>query len=325
MTDDSSLRKPVQCESTELSDVVATARLSTATTTGFNQIAGNPLLLTVLSAIAFFVVGAWAWSPKFVLLLFPILLLHELGHFAVMKLFGYQEVRLFFVPLLGAAVAGRSKSGSISQKIIVPLAGPLPGIIVAAVLWFSGVTATHPTANAMAIMLLAVNGFNLLPILPLDGGWLVQTLLAKRPWLEFAFRCITILFLLAIAIATKTWIIAVIAILSASRLYSALHLCRIQSQLLKAHPLRSPIADDMILQQVRLEFPGAILTDKTAEQWLLRIHQLINEAKLKRSVVMAICFLLLVLIAGSGTIMWNLLEQNRTENRLQPDLWQHEY
>ncbi|MEP3478326.1 MAG: site-2 protease family protein [Fuerstiella sp.] len=323
MTDDSSLRKPVQCESTELAHAAATAQNSTAKEP--NLVAGNPLLLTVLSAIAFFVVGAWAWSPKFALLLFPILLLHELGHFAAMKRFGYQEVRLFFVPLLGAAVAGRSKSGSISQKIIVSLAGPIPGIMVAAMLWFSGVTATHPTANAVAIMLLAVNGFNLLPILPLDGGWLVQTLLAKRPWLEFAFRCITILLLLVIAITTKAWIIAVIAIPSASRLYSALHLCRIQSQLLKANPTRSPITDDKILQQVRLEFPGAILTDKTAEQWLQRIHQLINEAKLKRSVVMAICFLLLVLIAGSGAIMWNLLEQDRTENRLQPDPWQHEY
>ena len=36
-----------------------------------------------------------------------VILFHELGHFAGMKLFGYRDVKMFFIPFLGAAVSGR--------------------------------------------------------------------------------------------------------------------------------------------------------------------------------------------------------------------------
>lgn len=341
MTDDSSLRTTVQCESSDSGDVVGQPVHAPRTLTD-NALTGNPLLLTVLSAIAFFVAGTWAWSLKFVLLLFPILLLHELGHFAAMKLFGYRDVRLFFVPLLGAAVAGHSESGSITQRVTVCLAGPIPGLAIAVAFWSSGLTTTNETVSAFAIMLLAINGFNLLPILPLDGGWLIQSLLlARRPWLEFTFRCLTILILLTTAIATQIWLVALIAIPFTTGLKSALHFCRIQSRLFsqtgKRHPEKledsntgdgNPVyhpSDELILQAVREEFPGAILTEKTAKQWLQRIHTLIRAPQPKLPVAFAICAATLILIAGSGAIMLQLVKKDHAEPVLRLDPWQHEY
>lgn len=324
MTDDSSLRNTVQCESTGSSNLLhQSARPISALT-------GNPLLLTVLSAIAFVVAGAWAWSPKFVLLLFPILLLHELGHFAAMKLFGYQDVRLFFVPFLGAAVAGRSESGSIAQRITVCLAGPLPGIAIAIVLWISGLTTNNETVSAAVVMLLVINGFNLLPILPLDGGWLIQTLLlARRPWLELTFRCVTIAILLAIATATKTWLLALIAIPFATGLKSAFHFCRIQSRLASATTkmafAENTPSNEMILQEVRNEFPGAILTEVTAQQWLRRIHSSTDAPKPNIGLAWATCTIVLITLIGSGFIVFELANKEQVQPTLQLEPWEHEY
>lgn len=324
MTDDSALQKTVQCEST------GSGNVDNQPVSHIDALTGNPLLLTVLSAIAFFVTGAWAWSPKFVVLLFPILLIHELGHFAAMKLFGYQDIRFFFVPLLGAAVAGRSESGSAAQKITVCLAGPMPGIAIAITLWFSGLTESNETASAIVVMLLAINGFNLLPILPLDGGWLIQTLLfARRPWLEFIFRCLTILILLTLAAVTRTWLLALITIPFATGLKSAFHLCRIQSRLFSRTPNQyipeASLSDRAILQEVRNEFPGAILAEATGGQWLQRIQSTINAPQPRLSMAVIVCAIVLMIVIGAGVVMLEVMNKDRAEPTLKLDPWEHEY
>jgi hypothetical protein len=38
-----------------------------------------------------------------------VVLIHELGHFLAMKYFGYKDLGMFFIPLLGAYVSGTKK------------------------------------------------------------------------------------------------------------------------------------------------------------------------------------------------------------------------
>ena len=42
--------------------------------------------------------------------LLVVLLIHELGHFFAMRLFNYTNVKLFFIPLLGAYVSGKKNN-----------------------------------------------------------------------------------------------------------------------------------------------------------------------------------------------------------------------
>ncbi|MEM9828725.1 MAG: site-2 protease family protein, partial [Planctomycetota bacterium] len=85
-----------------------------------------------LSLLFFIWLGALNWDLQFVLLLVPILLVHELGHFIAMRCLGYRDVRMFFIPLLGAAVTGRQYGISGWKKGLVSLAGPLPSIVMGA-------------------------------------------------------------------------------------------------------------------------------------------------------------------------------------------------
>ena len=132
---------------------------------------GATLLILLVSGVLFYLIGSAAWNWKTVALLIPILLFHELGHYLAMLAFGYRNLRMFFIPLFGAAVTGRNYNVAAWKKAVVSLMGPVPGIGVGIAL---GITAYVMGQNLLleaAALMVFINGINLLPILPLDGGW----------------------------------------------------------------------------------------------------------------------------------------------------------
>ncbi|MBC8356166.1 MAG: hypothetical protein H8E66_29670 [Planctomycetes bacterium] len=134
-----------------------------------------------VSIALFLGAGAARWDWKFALLLIPILLFHEMGHFVAMRLFKYRNMKMFFIPLLGAAVTGQNYNVAGWKKAIVSLAGPVPGIFVGSVLGVVAlVLGDQELLLEAAALTVFLNAFNLLPFLPLDGGWIVHVLLFSR-------------------------------------------------------------------------------------------------------------------------------------------------
>ena len=146
---------------------------------------GSAIVVFGITMLLFVVVGSWQWDWRFAAMLVPILLFHELGHYVAMRLFGYQNLRIFFVPFFGAAVTGLRLNAPGWQQAIVALAGPIPGILVG---WGMMVAALHSDyywLERFGRLCVIINGFNLLPILPLDGGRILSSLLfARSRWLE---------------------------------------------------------------------------------------------------------------------------------------------
>jgi len=84
-------------------------------------------------------------DPIFLMTLVGILFLHEAGHWLAMRYYGYQDTAIFFIPFLGAMVAGSKRNLSESQSAVIILAGPLPGFILGWVLfqWGSNFVIEH--------------------------------------------------------------------------------------------------------------------------------------------------------------------------------------
>ena len=143
-------------------------------------------------------------SPIQIASLVAVLFLHELGHLTTMRAFGYRDTRIFFIPGLGAATGGDASHAPGWQRAIVGLAGPLPGL-VAGVFWLRGTQHATPDMQYPGTLLVWINAFNLLPLEPLDGGKLLNTLVFSwHPWLETIFVGVTSIALGAIGLQMGT-------------------------------------------------------------------------------------------------------------------------
>jgi Zn-dependent protease len=150
------------------------------------------LTLLGVSLAIFALTGFFNNEPSRLALLIGVLLFHELGHYVGMRMFNYQDVRMFFIPLFGAAVAGRQRSVQGYKEAIVLLLGPLPGIFLGAVLGVVAMARNNELLHSAAMLLVVLNGFNLLPFMPLDGGrFLHLVLFSRQPYLEAVFRVVT--------------------------------------------------------------------------------------------------------------------------------------
>ncbi|MBX9851801.1 MAG: site-2 protease family protein [Cytophagaceae bacterium] len=105
-----------------------------------------------------------------------VLFVHEAGHYLAMKKFNYKEVKMFFVPFLGAYVSGDKEQLSKKEMLIVILAGPVPGIIIGTLLNIASSMYGIPELGSLGKLFVIINAFNLIPVTPLDGGRLIETL-----------------------------------------------------------------------------------------------------------------------------------------------------
>ncbi|MEN3370070.1 MAG: hypothetical protein V7609_2213 [Verrucomicrobiota bacterium] len=148
----------------------------------------GPIVLAISLAV-FVWTGALAWSWQICATIGIALLVHEVGHYVAMRYFKYRDLRMFFIPLLGAAVTGTHHNVAGWKKAIVSLMGPLPGIFIGAAMAICAVVLKMPALGNTALLVILLNLFNLLPILPLDGGWFWNAVLfCRHRWLEAGFK-----------------------------------------------------------------------------------------------------------------------------------------
>ena len=103
-----------------------------------------------------------------------ILALHELGHFLMMRFYGVKAQGMFVMSYFGNSKKRLNFSDSQRQQTFINLMGPLPGIVLGSGIF---IYALYNEPNLyvieVAVLMLAVNVLNLVPIDPFDGGRIV--------------------------------------------------------------------------------------------------------------------------------------------------------
>jgi hypothetical protein len=131
------------------------------------------------------------------------LLIHEAGHVLAMKLCGYRDTSILFIPFLGAVATARQKEdATLAQKFWILLAGPLPGLILGIGLAIATRDGNYPGwLNEAGWLFISLNLLNLLPIYPLDGGQIADLLLFSAfPYLGVLFKSFGILCLVLLGL-----------------------------------------------------------------------------------------------------------------------------
>lgn len=173
-----------------------------------------PLItLIAATALASFVAMSLLWNPIVALLILGVIAFHESGHAVAMRLVGYRDVHVFFVPLLGAMTVGSSSTATVRGQIAMLLAGPVPGLWLAVGLLVVD-QAIGPVGllRAAALAFLLINALNLLPVTPFDGGRVMELLSRPESVWRLVIHAGSVVGLLALAVVLKDSVIVALAI-----------------------------------------------------------------------------------------------------------------
>ena len=168
----------------------------------------NNIALTIFSIVLFISTFLFLFTDEifFVFSVLIVLIIHEMGHFILMKRFNYKDVYMLFIPLMGAFVQGKKKQYRQKESLLVVLAGPLPGVIIGLVLLYLSMQYKAPWMIELGLLFLLLNWINLIPLDPLDGGQLFSQLIQKnQAFFSLLFSFISSLVLIAIGWYIGNW------------------------------------------------------------------------------------------------------------------------
>ncbi len=170
------------------------------------------LLVTAGSMAVSVAAYASIWGFGFAIGFVILLLVHELGHVIELRRMGIRASAPMFIPFLGAVISARSLGDNALDEAKVGLAGPILGSIGSAACIVIWQLTGHDYWRALAFTGLFLNLFNLLPVVPLDGG---RAMSAMSPWMWFTGLAAVV----ALAILFPNPIILIIAVVTAYETY----------------------------------------------------------------------------------------------------------
>lgn len=133
-------------------------------------------VIKVVFAGASLAAYSWFFSFQFAMALIGCLVFHEWGHILAMKHFGMKTKGIYLIPFVGGLALGDSKINTRWQDVVISIMGPSFGLLLSlASLLIYSITGEIFFAGLAAFNAL-LNLFNLLPILPLDGGHVLKSI-----------------------------------------------------------------------------------------------------------------------------------------------------
>jgi Zn-dependent protease len=132
----------------------------------------------LVSVAAYALIWGWKFAFGFVVLLF----VHEMGHVLQLRREGIKASAPLFIPFMGAFVGMKQMPKNAAAEARVGLAGPVLGAVGCLVPLALFEATGNEFWKALAFTGFFLNLFNLLPVLPLDGG---RAMAALSPWMWF--------------------------------------------------------------------------------------------------------------------------------------------
>jgi Zn-dependent protease len=243
----------------------------------------NSIWILIVTAGAFLLAGGAQDSFANALLLIPILLFHEMGHYLAMYIFKYRNLQMFFIPFLGAAVTGQKYNVAGWKRVVVFLMGPLPGIVLGAALAGAGIARENKLAVEAAMLCIFINGFNLLPLLPFDGGRVVGTILFSRNYiLDTVFRVLTAIGIILLAFALNAQFLMAVGVVSLIAVAPSFKVAKVTESVREMKlPTVTPDGEgiptqtaDIVITELKKKFPKGL--NKQIAQHTLTVFETLN-------------------------------------------------
>lgn len=178
----------------------------------------NAVLTGALTFASFFAMFGLSAAAMLIVLI----LIHEFGHVIAMRWAGIPVKGIYFVPFFGGVAIGSERYKSEAERGLVALMGPGFSLLTTALFVLLAQQNGDAIMRELALMSAALNGFNLLPLMPLDGGHVMQSLMSR--FSAATIRSVNLLALIAgvlLALVIKSYALLIILLLVAPGLMSS--------------------------------------------------------------------------------------------------------
>lgn len=147
-------------------------------------------VIKVVLAGASMAAYSWLFSFEFAIALILCLVIHEYGHIRAMKRFGLQTKGIYLIPFLGGLAVSDSKLNTRWQNVVISIMGPTYGMLLSVIAFIAYEITGMELLAGLAVFNALLNIFNLLPILPLDGGHIIKSIGYSQNHLTGLIVCI---------------------------------------------------------------------------------------------------------------------------------------
>lgn len=136
---------------------------------------GAALLTGALTYASFIYLFDWMFAA----VLLVLLVIHEAGHAIAMRWVGLPVQGIYFIPFFGGVAVSAAPHRSEAERGFVALMGPGLSLVTTAAFVAGAMLTDDPLFGLLALASAILNGINLAPVLPLDGGHVLDSALSS--------------------------------------------------------------------------------------------------------------------------------------------------
>ncbi len=133
-------------------------------------------VVKVLFAAGSLAAYSWLFSIEFAIALLLCLVFHEYGHIKAMKYFNLKTKGIYLIPFVGGLALSDDKINTRWQDIVISIMGPFFGLILSLLCLLGYWLTDLEILAGLAVFNALLNVFNMLPVLPLDGGHVLKSI-----------------------------------------------------------------------------------------------------------------------------------------------------
>lgn len=213
----------------------------------FKALKAGKVVLAAASVGSYALIFTW----QFAFIIVGMLVIHEYGHLKMMQHYKMRTKGMYLIPFVGAAAVAEENFPTRKSEGIIALAGPLVGGSMAGVCWLIYSIDPNPYIAAVGSFTALLTLFNLLPILPLDGGRVVKSVaLSIQSRLGMTLMIAAMAITAGFAIKEKLLIVAVLFPIAAAEVFLEWR----QSRKPKTYSMWSEPKAAMTTEQARVMF-----------------------------------------------------------------------
>lgn len=156
------------------------------------RIGGVKIRINILFLLLGLLYSWLGYLPQ-ILVIFSAVMLHELAHLLTAHFLKVKIAEVQLWPFGGQAQLEDYLALEPEREILVAISGPLFSLSLAGLIYFTDIFQSSAWKPVFVNINLLLGGFNLLPALPLDGGHVLQAILARPLGYRKANQCMTVL------------------------------------------------------------------------------------------------------------------------------------